>query len=196
MQLHYPLSFSFKILTFASEFDMRDARGNLVAYVKQKLFKLKEDVTVFADEAQSRPLYAIRADRVLDFSARYHFSGSDGAAIGSVQRNGMASLWKAHYDVLDGENVTMSIREENGWVKLLDGILAEIPILGILSGYLFHPAYQVVTPNGAVVMRMVKRPAFFEGKFEVEKLGTLSEADEQRALLGLMTVVLLERSRG
>lgn len=36
-----------------------------------KAFKLKEAITVFADEAQTRPLYHINAGRVIDFSATY-----------------------------------------------------------------------------------------------------------------------------
>ncbi|MCP4602297.1 MAG: hypothetical protein GY847_17565 [Proteobacteria bacterium] len=38
--------------------------------------KLREEVTVFADPDQNRPLYKINADRVIDFSARYHFTDS------------------------------------------------------------------------------------------------------------------------
>lgn len=196
MQLQYPLTLSFKILALGSQFSMRDARGNMLAYVKQKMFKLKEDVTVFSDESQSQSLYTIQADRILDFSARYSFATPDGASIGAVKREGMQSLWSAHYSILDGENVTMTLREENAWIKVLDGIFSEIPFVGLLAGYVFHPAYQVLGPSGSVLLRMVKQPALFEGKFVVEKLVLLSEADEQRALLSLMMLVLLERSRG
>ena len=33
---------------------MRDADGNLLGYVKQKIFKLKEDINVFTDENQTQ----------------------------------------------------------------------------------------------------------------------------------------------
>jgi hypothetical protein len=72
----------------------------------------------------------------------------------------------------------------------------QIPILCFLSGYFFHLVYQVTRADGAPMMRMTQQPALFEGKFLVEKLGTLTEIEEQRVLLSLMMAILLERSRG
>ena len=43
--------------------------GNLIGYVKQKMFKLKEDINIFADENQTQQRFNIKADRVIDFSA-------------------------------------------------------------------------------------------------------------------------------
>ena len=61
--MNFPLELRFKILAIASQIAVRDASGNLLCYVKQKAFKLKEAVTVFGDEEQTRPLYTIKADR-------------------------------------------------------------------------------------------------------------------------------------
>jgi hypothetical protein len=192
----YPLTFSFKILSFASQFSVRDSGNNLIAYARQKILALKEAVTVFADEQQSRQLFTIKADRIIDFSARYNFTTAQGANLGAVKRQGMKSLWRSTYDILEGDNPVMKIQEVKPWVKVADALLSEIPILGIFSGYFFHPAYQVTRADGAPVMLMTKQPAFFEGKFLVEKQAALSEAEEQRVLLSLMMMILLERSRG
>ena len=98
-----------------------DANGNLLFYVKQKLFKLKEAITIFADREQTQPLYSIDADRVIDFSARYRFKNRDGIEIGSVKRNGRRSIWKARYDIFDtNEQPLMRIEEEDAWVKVMD----------------------------------------------------------------------------
>ena len=192
----YPLTFSFKILSFASQFSVRDAGGNLIAYARQKILALKEAVTVFADEERTRQLFSIKADRIIDWSARYNFTSAQGANIGAVKRRGMRSLWKATYDILEGDNPVMTIQEENPWIKMADGLLSEIPILGIFSGYFFHPTYLVTRGDNSPVMRMTKQPAFLEGKFLVEKTGNLSEVEEQRVLLSLMMAILLERARG
>ena len=194
--LNYPLTLSFKIVAFAPQFSVKDANGNLVAYVKQKLFKLKEAVTVFADDRQTQALYTLKADRILDFSARYHFADPQGVALGSVKRHGMRSLFKAHYEILDGDTAVMSIHEESAWVKVIDALLSEIPVVGMFAGYVFHPVYFVSRPDGAVVMRMEKQPAFFEGKFSLQKTAPLSESEEKRVLLSLIMMLLLERSRG
>ena len=194
--MNYPLHLSFKVLALAQQMSVTDAGGNLVFYVKQKAFKLKEAVTVFADAEQTRPLYTIGADRVLDFSARYYFKDHAGAPLGSVKRQGMKSIWRSRYDVMDGEAVTMMIQEANPWSKVFDSLFGEIPVVGMFSGYVFHPSYNVLRPDGAAVMRLTKEPAFFEGKFKIEKLGVLNESEEMRALLSLLMMVLLERHRG
>jgi len=52
--LNYPLDFKFKITTLSSDFNITDRNGNYVAYVRQKMFRLKEDVIVFNDERGRR----------------------------------------------------------------------------------------------------------------------------------------------
>ena len=194
--MEYPLQLSFKLLAIARQISVTDARGQLVLYVKQKAFKLKEAVTVFADAAQTSALYTIQADRILDISARYNFADATGNYLGSIKRQGMRSIWKAHYDVFDGERLELTITEESAWTKVLDALVGEIPVVGMFTGYLFHPAYLVTRPNGAVVLRLEKRPALFEGKFTVTKHGDLSPPEQTRALLAIITTVLLERGRG
>lgn len=194
--MNYPLKLSFRILALTPQLSVTDAYGNLIFYVKQKLFKLKESVTVFADEQQIQPLYRIKADRVLDFSARYHFTDQKAIELGSVKRQGMKSLWKARYDILDGNRTVMVIREENPWIKVLDGLFGEIPLIGMFTGYVLHPAFIVSRPGGMVVMRLEKQPAFFESRFTIKRMAELSEAEERQVLLSLLMMVLLERRRG
>ncbi|MEO6462894.1 MAG: hypothetical protein ABIP29_07445, partial [Candidatus Eisenbacteria bacterium] len=131
------------------------------------------------------------------WSARYEIAdASSGRALGAVKRQGMKSLWKAHYDILVDDQPRFTIRGENGWVSLADGFLGELPVIGMLYGYLFHPAYLVTPANETPVMRLEKQPAFFEGKFTLEKKGTVAAEDEERILLSLVMMLLLERDRG
>ena len=194
--MDYPLDLSFKIIALAPQLSVTDAHGSVVMYVRQKLLKLKEAVTVYADTQQTQPLYTMNADRILDWSARYNFADMQGNNLGAVKRQGMKSLWKSHYDILDGDSVVMTIQEENPWVKVIDGLVGEIPIIGMFTGYLFHPAYLVARTDGAVVMRLEKKPAFLEGKFAIESKLPLPEREEKQALLSLLMMLLLERSRG
>jgi uncharacterized protein YxjI len=194
--MNYPLQLSFEILAIGRKLSVTDSNGNLIFYVKQKMFKLKESVTIFADVNQTMPLYTMNADRVLDFSASYHFADNKGVSIGAVRRKGMRSLWKARYDILNGGGPAMTIQEVNPWSKVLDALFCEIPIVGMLSGYVFHPEYVVARQDGTAVMRLKKEPAFFQGKFSIEKIAILSEQEETRVLLSLIMMVLLERQRG
>lgn len=194
--LQYPLTLTFKVLAFAPQLAVTDAAGTLHFYVRQKLFKLKEAVTVFADTEQQRPLYTLQADRIFDFSARYRIADMSGRPLGSVQQRGMKSLWKSHFDVLEGETPVLTVQEENPWIKVLDGLMGEIPVVGLFTGYIFNPSYAVATPDGRMVLRLKKQPAFFESRFTLERHGDLDANEERRALLSLMMVILLERGRG
>lgn len=69
--LNYPLDFKFKITTLASDFNITDRNGNYVAYVRQKMFRLKEDVIVFSDESRTKELFNIKANQWIDFNASY-----------------------------------------------------------------------------------------------------------------------------
>src|SRR5687767_270873 len=194
--MNNPLQLSFEILSLARKISVIDAAGNVTFFVKQKMFKLKESVTVFADVDQKLPLYELKADRVIDFSASYHFTDARGTHIGTVRRKGMKSLWRARYEIVNGSSPALTIQETNPWAKVGDALFGEIPIVGMFSGYLFHPEYLVAREDGTAVIRLKKEPAFFQGKFKIEKLADLSKEEETRILLSLIMMVLLERQRG
>lgn len=195
--MNYPIELSFKLLALASQIYIRDASGNLIGYVKQKMFKLKEDINIFADENQTQQRFNIKADRVIDFSARYNFTDNSGKSLGSIKRQGMRSIWKANYDVFDaGGNPIFKINEENGWIKVADALINEIPIVGMFTGYVFNPSYVVTKTNGTQVARLEKQPAFFEGKFQLSEIGQMNETEETQVLLSILMMILLERRRG
>jgi hypothetical protein len=54
--MKYPLRLSFKVLALSPQISISDAEGRLVMYLRQKFFKLREAVTIFADAEQSRPI--------------------------------------------------------------------------------------------------------------------------------------------
>jgi len=195
--MNFPLSLSFKLLALANQIYIRDASGNLLGYVKQKMFKLKEDINIFADEQQTQMLFNIKADRMIDWSANYSFTDSRGSYLGSIKRQGMRSIFKANYDVFDSQNnQAYKIHEENAWVKVADAIFGELPLVGILSGYVFNPSYVVERMDGTPVAHLKKQPAMFEGKFILTNLSQLSTEEETRIVLGVLMMTLLERRRG
>lgn len=195
--MNYPLTLTFKLLTLGTRIYVRDANENLIGFVRPKRFKLKEDISVFADENQTRILFNIKADRIIDFSARYNFMDSGGNFLGSIKRQGMRSLWKTHYHISDaGDRQILEIHEENAWIKIVDSLVGEIPILGMFTGYVFNPAYIVSRMDNTPIVRLQKQPALFEGKFQAVTEAQLSQSEESLVLLGVLTMTLLERNRG
>ena len=190
--LNYPLNLSFKIIVFNPQVKITDPSGQTVLYVKQKALALKEAVKVFADETQQRELYNMRANRILDFSAQYNITRPDGGPVGTVRRKGMRSLWKATYNIVDAIGAEVGlIHEENPWIRVLDGLVNDIPFVGML----INPAY-LVDLRGNNVMYLKKQPAFLEGKFTLEKRGNFSDAEESLLVSSVIMMLMLERSRG
>lgn len=195
--LKFPIKFVFNISTLANDFTATDTNGKTVAYVKQKMFKLKEDITIYDNDRKTEINYKIKADKWIDFSTAYSITNKSGTELGKIARKGWASLWKAEYDLVDQhQKLQYKIREENGWVKVMDGLLGQIPVIGAFTGYLFNPSYKVTDLKDQTVARLKKEPSFFGRKFEVSKVANFDEDDDERIVLGLMMMVLLERRRG
>jgi hypothetical protein len=194
--LKYPLDLSFKVVTFGTRIRVTDASGRLVAYVRKKKFRLKEDVGVYADEDQRDLLFRMKADRMLDFGASYSVALPDGAPLGAVRQQGMRSMWKSTYSLSDADGRGIgSIHEENPWVKVLDELAEAIPFADALGGLFFNPSY-IVDLRGNPALRVRKRRSLFESSFRMEKLEDFSEKDEDLILAGVIMMVLLERDRG
>lgn len=196
--LQYPLTLSFKILALASQATVTDANGRTVLYTKQKLLKFREHVEIWTDKSQATRLAEIKANKVIDWSARYLFTDTQGAPIGSVGRRGWRSLWKAHYESFNpgDETPDFSIHEGNPWIKVADSIIGDIPLIGMFSGYFLHPSYQASRRDGTPAMRLTKQPAFWEGRFLIEKTADLTPREELNLFLSFLMLILLERRRG
>ena len=196
--LNYPLDFKFKITTLASDFNITDRNGNYVAYVRQKMFRLKEDIIVFSDESRTKELFNIKANQWIDFNASYMMIDLlTGKKFGSLARKGVRSIWKARYDIIDEKDKPIyQINEDNGWIKVFDSFLGEIPILGMLTGYFLNPSYTVKDNAGKEYFRLKKTPSLVGRRFQLERLIDIDDEDESLVVLSFLMMVLLERARG
>jgi len=194
--LNYPLSLNFKLIAIAPQVKVVDATQQTVLYVRQKALALREDVRVFSEEAQQNLLYQINADRIIDWSAKYAIRDASGMQLGSIQRKGMRSIFNTDYRIVDPNGSEVGrIREESAWTKIIDGLVGEVPVVGWLLTMLINPAY-LVEYQSQTVLRLAKRPAFFEGKFEMQKLGELDDEAEKLLLPSVLMMLMLERQRG
>ena len=162
------------------------------------MFKLKEDVIIFNDETRSRELFRIQANQWIDFNASYSITElENGKIFGRLARQGMRSLLKSYYDVLDENNaLKFQISEDNAWVKVLDGFIGEIPIVGMFTGYFLNPSYTVKDSAGKEYFRLKKMPSLIGRRFQLDRLIDIDDEDESLVVLSLLMMVLLERERG
>jgi uncharacterized protein YxjI len=114
-----------------------------------------------------------------------------------MARRGMRSLWKSQYDIYDENDQTKyQINEDNAWIKVIDGIIGEIPVVGMFSGYFLNPSYTVKDSSGKEYFRLKKMPSLFGRRFQLDRLIDIDGEDESLVILSLLMMVLLERSRG
>ena len=196
--LNYPLDFKFKITTLSSDFNIPDSAGNYVAYVREKIFKLKDDVIVYNDESKTEELFRIQANQWIDFNASFSISDLvNKKNFGRLARKGMRSIWKSQYDVLDANDVVKyQINEDNAWIKVLDGIVGEIPVVGMFTGYFLNPSYTVKDSSGREYFKLKKMPSLIGRRFQLDRLIDIDDEDESLVVLSFLMMVLLERSRG
>jgi uncharacterized protein YxjI len=103
--------------------------GSLRFYVKQKAFKLKEEITVFADEAATRPMLTIKARQILDWAATYDIhDATSGEKVGAMKRDGvMSSLFRDKWTILgDGDRQIGEVLEDSGALALLRRFLSNL----------------------------------------------------------------------
>jgi uncharacterized protein YxjI len=195
--LEYPIKFSFKITTLSNDFIAKDANGKVVAYARQKMFKLKEAITIYESDSKRHVLYTIKANKWLDWSAAYSIFNAEGNEIGKVARKGWKSMWKAEYNIIDqNEKQQYNVKEASAFTRFADSLVGEIPVVGFFTGYIFNPTYNVTNNAGEIVVQLKKQPSFFGKEFEVLKLKDIDGDDKERVMLSLMMMILLERRRG
>lgn len=69
--------------------------GPLVALAQQKRMALREQVTFFADEQQTQPLFGFKARQRLDVAATYDINDAEGRPIGWFKKDFAASMLRS-----------------------------------------------------------------------------------------------------
>ncbi len=87
----------------------------LVLFSEQKMFKLREDIRLYADEQKSQEVLAIKARQIIDFAAAYDVVDSGtGQKVGALRRKGLQSILRDEWEVLDvNDQVIGKLFEDN-----------------------------------------------------------------------------------
>ena len=111
-----------KVLTMlGAKFHIYDAQGNLVGFSKQKAFKLKEDIRLYATEDMKDEVLSIKARAVIDFSAGYDVvDTASGERVGCLRRKGFASMMRDTWVILDAQEREIGqIQEDSMFLALV-----------------------------------------------------------------------------
>jgi hypothetical protein len=110
----------------------RDGEHGLVAFVRQKRLKLREEIMFFADESQRQPLFRIKARKVLDLGSRYDVIDERGGLIGVFGKAFVASLARSTWVIYDPrESVELlRIQERSRAIAVLRRLWEIVPWVG------------------------------------------------------------------
>lgn len=166
-----------------SSFHLFAPDGSLVFFSKQKAFRLREDIRIYADEAMTRELLAIRARQVMDFSAAYDVVDAETQAkLGALRRKGFSSMLRDAWLVLDAEDREIGqITEDSMALALIRRTLLN------LIPQKFH-----LTMGGKTAVQFQQQFNPLVYKLEIEFAGDAS-LDKR---LGLAAAVLLAAVEG
>lgn len=98
-----------------------DGSGQLICLAHAKAFKLKEQISFYADEARSAVLFSVAARSVLDLGATYDITDASGQRLGSMRRKGLKSTFiRDEWLILDAQEQQIgSIIEDTAGLGLL-----------------------------------------------------------------------------
>jgi len=195
-QLQFPLDFKFHIATISNDFSVTDATGQSVFYVREKMFTWRDRIKVYSDSKQTALLYELTSNKLIDFQQTFTITDRNGKVVGKARRKTLKSFWTATFHIYDANDQHMfTIKERSGLVRMLDGMVGEIPILGFFSGYVFNPKYALSDLSGKELMEISKEPSFFGRKFKLEKLAD-TEGNDELFILSYMMLLIADRNRG
>jgi hypothetical protein len=110
-----------KIFSFAPKLHIWDRDGATLAFVRQKVFSLRDDIRVFTDETQSFELLRISGRNIIDFGAAFDVTDSlNCQKAGMLKRRGWKSLLRSEWNIAD------VLDQEIGKIREDSAVLAAI----------------------------------------------------------------------
>jgi len=89
--------------------------GQLIMYIKHPILKLREEFMVYADEAQTKPLLRVKSKQVIAINFSYEITDAEtGQTLGSVQKQGLKSILRDKFIMLDAAGNEIGYAEEQG----------------------------------------------------------------------------------
>lgn len=121
--------------------------GPVLAMAQQKRMAFKEEVTFYADEQRTVPVFSFKARQRLDLAATYDVMDANGTPIGMFRKDFAKSLVSSTYH-LEAAGVTAVGSERNLAVAIIRRLTDAIPLA-------VH--YDFTDPNGQPVMSSERR---------------------------------------
>ena len=160
-----------KITMMVNRYEIRavDANGNeglLIAVAQQKRMAFKEQVTFYADEARTQPVFGFKARQRMDLNATYDVTDADSTPIGSFRKEFRESLLRSTWQLTATDGLQARGTERNQSVAVGRRLWEMLPVINdVPSPFVFH--FDFTAPDGSVVLSSVRRRSLRD-RYDVE----------------------------
>jgi len=142
-----------KITLMVNRYELRalaadGTEGPLIALAQQKRMAFKEQVTFYADEDRTEPVFGFKARQRMDLAATYDVTDAQGASIGEFRKDFGKSLLRSTWHLSTPDGLTAIGQERSQGVAIARRVIdmiGEIPI-----PLRFH--FDFTTPAGEIVL--------------------------------------------
>jgi len=163
-----------KITLMVNRYEIRTALpdgspGDLIAVAQQKRMAFKEEVTFYADEKRTQPVFSFKARQRMDLGATYDVKDASGQPIGWFRKDFGKSLLRSSWHLGTNQGLELFGQERNRNVALARRAWEILPVVNNLpSPFLFH--FDFTDPNGRVLLSSVRKRSLRD-RYNVEVPG-------------------------
>jgi hypothetical protein len=109
-----------KIFSLAPCFYVLDHFGNALAFLRKKVFTLKDEIRVFTDETQSLELLHIKARKIIDWGTAFDVTDSiNRQKVGALKRRGWKSVLRKEWTIMDAMDQEIGRIQEDSMMLAL-----------------------------------------------------------------------------
>jgi hypothetical protein len=113
-QRHYTIKRKFWSF-FERVFRVWTGDGQLIMYIEHPIFRLREEFMVYEDEAQTRPLLRVKSKQMIAINFAYEMTDArTGRGLGTVRKQGLRSIVRDKFILLDASEREIGYAEEQG----------------------------------------------------------------------------------
>jgi hypothetical protein len=152
--------------------------GTLTAFVEQPWFRLRTELTIYADEEQTQPILVVKNRRFAAVNMEHDlFDAQTGVRLGVVRTRGLRSLLRDTWDILDADERPAGLMIEDGpwfWRRFMRLI----------------PGRHHIELGGREVARIEQVFHWFRREFELELL-QVEDPIEPRFAIALALIAMM-----
>lgn len=174
-----------QVLALTGTFRVYGPAEELLFYSRQKMFRLKEDIRVFSDEASTRQVLQINARQIIDFSATYDVVDvTTGMQVGAIQRKGWRSLARDEWHFLSPSGASLAMMQEDNLQRAL--------LRRFLLGAWLPLHYQITSPSAGEIGSIQQRFNLLRFELELNLSGMSAQLDPRLAIAAIILLGAIE----